>query len=297
MYRCIKCGDKGNYQLKRHLLSHPGCFRFYQERFQVNDWDSLNNKLLSLTRSSYASRRGLKRQLLNAAFQAKKKDTKTVTTSINEFKKLVSLSNFRHCVLCSQFQLSSSSVEIKNTDALYETLDLDNKRELRRQNKYWICTNCKSSGKKFEEIKSIPKMKAIEIDGYQIFYPTNDNQFDDVQIRRDSLVLIPQTVTNDRVVQRNLSICMYNNQNLTNTFLSTLYDMRLSKFVQRKLYSELYEGEILEHRTNKLQSVAKVVDTSMIRASSSWKSKRRNSIHSNFLQYGQSCIGFREAVN
>ena len=114
LYRCISCGLQGTYALKRHLESHPGCFRFYKERFLVQDWKQLNTKLLNLARPSYSSRRPLKRQLVNAAFQAKKKDTKTITMSLNEFKKTTSLANFRMCVLCLQFQLRETSIKKKD---------------------------------------------------------------------------------------------------------------------------------------------------------------------------------------
>ena len=228
---------------------------------------------MNLNRPSFASRRPLSRQLANAAFQAKKKDTKTVTTSLNEFKQNVALANFRLCVLCEQYQLSTSAIEIINTDPLYETLNLDNQPYLRRQNKFWICLVCKASGKKNEELFSPPIMRMIEIDGRQILYPGAQDGDDNIQITRDTLLLVPHSVTRDEPKGRNFSINMYNNQDPTNTFVSTLYNLRLSKFIQRKMYADLYEGEILADHDNRLQSVAKVVDTSAIRSSLSWKSK------------------------
>ena len=71
------------------------CYDFYKERFNVTEWEHLKNKLTNLARPSYASRSSLKRKLDNAAFQAKKRDGKTVTMSLNEFKKSCSLANFR----------------------------------------------------------------------------------------------------------------------------------------------------------------------------------------------------------
>ena len=240
LFRCLQCGSKGNFQLKRHLETYSICNRFYKQRFGVDDWSQLKNKLQNLTKPSYSSRRGLKRQLVNAAFQSKKKDTKTVTTSLNEFKKSISLANFRLCVLCDQFHLSSSALEITNTDPLFETLDLNNKPQYRRQRKFWICLNCKSSGKKNEELFCQPLMKVFEIENRQILYPTTEDQDDDIEVSRDTLILIPHSLPREQLQGRNFSVHMYKNPDPTNTFISTLYTIRKSK---SRNYMQTYTKE------------------------------------------------------
>ena len=89
--------------------SHPSCLNFYKLRYDVQNWHDLKNKLINLTRHARASRTSLKRKLQDAAFAARKKDAKTITQSINQFRNSVSLANYRLCVLCAQYFLGKPS--------------------------------------------------------------------------------------------------------------------------------------------------------------------------------------------
>ena len=194
--------------------------------------------------------------------------------------------------MCEQFYLHQSATEIVNTDTIYQDLKLDDKLELRRQNKFWSCNCCRSSQTPRLQFLSTPIMKELEVEGHKILYPSEDNGDDSIEVSSNNLVLIPKNYKFGKIQQRNLTVNLFSNQEPTNRLISTLYNIRLSKFAQRKLYADLFEGEIVANQNNRLQSVNKVVDDSMIRSSVSWKHKRKNNIYSQFQQYGQAAIGY-----
>ena len=136
-------------------------------------------------------------------------------------------------------------------------------------------------------------MKLFNVDGWNILYPSHGEEEDFFDILRDTVVLIPKTCPKiDKSYMKNYSIKMYSNQVLTNKFLSTLYHQRYKKFLSRKLYADIYDCEKSQLHNNKLTSVTKVYDDSMIRGSQRWWSKRRNTVHNMFTQYGQCAIAY-----
>ena len=238
----------------------------------------------------------MKRRLENAAYRAKRRDAKTVTDSLNEFRKQVCVANYRLCVLCNQFFLNNSAIEISVTDSRYEELDLENKKNLRRLNKHWLCLLCKSSGKKQEISLSRPFMKSIIIDGHHVLYPcpSQDQQQDDGDIFIDSLILIPKTYFTNNQVKQTFVPNMYTNPNPTNQFISTLYSNRMDKFNKRAKHASFFDGEI---QNRKLTSISKIYDESSIRSSKTWRSKKQNMIKCEFFQFGQSAIAFSIDIN
>ena len=105
LFRCISCGAQGKFQLKKHLGENGKCLKFYQERFQAENWNEIKTIMFNLLRSSYASRSSVKRRLEYS--YPKKKDSITVIQALNKFRKDVSLANYRLCVSCDQFFLES----------------------------------------------------------------------------------------------------------------------------------------------------------------------------------------------
>ena len=291
LYRCMACGKLGNFQLKRHLDSHPNCFQYFKTKFKVNDWMEIKSKLFNLISPAYASRSASRRKVVNAAYSNKKREAKTVTEGLNEFLMTTSLANYRRCVVCDQFFLSSGAIEIKTTDPLYEELNLAEKEELKIMNSYWLCLLCKSSNTKHEESLTSPVMKSIQIEGRTIVYPTNENQGGDIDINFNTLILFPSSYRKSNY-EKNWSVNIYSNPEPTNQYVSTLYKKRMEKFVARFLYSDFYTGEIMLQQHKKLQSISKVVDESSIRSSQAWIQKRKNAIFSNFQQYGQVAISY-----
>ena len=238
----------------------------------------------------------MNRKQVNEAYRQKKKSSKTVTQSLNEFRKGTSLANFRFCVQCEEYFTSLAAIEIKTTDPLYGELNLIEKEEMKILNSFWLCLVCKSSTTKREQSLSDPMMKSIQVGGCTILYPSNDNDGENIEITNDTLILFPKSYSGGKY-EKNWNVKLYNNQEPTNRFISTLYKMRSEKFAARQLFSDFYTGEIQQQGNKKLQSISKVIDDSMIRSSSTWISKRKNAIFSNFVQYGNMAVGFSLDIN
>ena len=188
--------------------------------------------------------------------------------------------------------LDSGAKEIMNDDPKYEELDLENKQHLKRMNKFWICNYCASSKSKKENKYSEPKMKRIEINGYKILVPCQDIQNNNTEIDMETLVLVPKNSQAVKIRPDNYSLNMYDLQDLDNKIISTHYQSRLSKYHQRKMNCETYEGVISNRLTKEIAALTPIVDDSKIRYSDAWHSKKRNTIYSYFQQFGQMSVAF-----
>ena len=135
-------------------------------------------------------------------------------------------------------------------------------------------------------------LKSVEILGRQVLYPVTTRVVNEIEINTNSLIMIPVKPVEFKSSGKYSVINMYENQDPTNSLISTMYKNRVLKFEQRMQYSDFYEGEILRGQNKKLENVAKVIDTSMIRGSTAWNRKKRNNICSQFSQFGQAAIGF-----
>ena len=230
------------------------CFQFFQTRLKVKDWKEIKAKIISLHRLSFACRSRATVRQLNEAYRKKKKDSKTVTQALNEFTMTTSLANYRLCVQCEQYFLNSSAIEVKTTDPQYAELNLIEKESMKIMNSFWLCLVCKSSSKKHTQSEATSIMKLIEVDGKRIWYPSSEVNDENMEINIDDLVLFPKRITEGKY-EKNWSVKLYNNQEITNKFISTLYKIRVERFAARKIFADLYNGEILQQNNKKLQSI------------------------------------------
>ena len=290
MFRCISCGETGNFQLKRHLEAKNSCFQYYSTKFNITEWSELKQKLINLTRSSNSSRRSLQRRIENEASRRRRIDSKTVTNSLNAFRQEVSLANYRFCIQCHQSFLNSGAFEITSQDPMYEEYDLENRSEWKRMNKFWCCHVCKSGGKTNIAL-SEPMLKMAVINGKEIFYPGANSGEDYLPLSMNSIVMFPSKITKDAPSGKSAVINIYSNPNPSNDLISTMYKNRQIKFNQRKVHCDFYQGEISTNQQRRLYSVSKVIDTSMIKGSSASIRKKRNTFLSQFTQHGQAAVG------
>ena len=293
IYKCMSCETKGNFQLKRHLDQNIRCMRFFQNRFKCQDWNEIKSYIIRVTRSSYPSRSVAKRRLDNAMISSKKKDGKTIIDGLNSFQKDTSLANWRLCVICSQFFLNSGAIEIEKEDKKYAELKLENKPELTRMSKFWICRLCNSTSTINSERKYCQSiMKNVIINGVKLLIPCENEQNNEIDLDMKTSILIPKNCLAVKKKPENYPLYMYIISDHTNKSISTHYQSRLSKFYHRKSNSETFEGIILNNESRQLSSVIPIIDDSCIRQSDSWKNKKRNSIFSCFEQFGQIAIAF-----
>ena len=294
LYRCIACSSTGNFQLTRHFNTNPACFRYYKRKFDVLDINQLKKKLTNLTRTAHRSRTQVRRRIEMQQVGQRSREAKTVVDSLNDFHKQTSLGLHLLCVICEQHYLRGAVQEVSITDPIYEELNLDQKKYLKRLGKYWLCTACKGSLKKPETKMGQSMLKSRDFDGTIVLHPVDTIVNEDINITCDTTILIPRKCPPKMLQYNSFSPNIYSLQSPNNKLISTLYQIRLNKFNQRKIYSDLYDGEV-QNNTNSgktLHSINKIIDDSCIRGSDSWKNSRRASIHSQFSQFGTCCIGF-----
>lgn len=301
LFKCLACEKNGNFQLKRHLSANENCNQYYKTRFNLLDWEHIKKKITNLCKPSQNNRRSFKRRLENVAYQQRKRMSKTVIESLNCFNKDISLSNYRYCVCCKQHLPESSAIEVTNDDTTFEEMDLINHKEFKRLNKFWICLICKGSKESIPIVRGNAIMKVLDIDGKKVMYPTDDIQTDQTEIEIDTLILIPNKLIKTQYMQiKKFSPNLYRLEETNNCIVSTLYNMRKCKFMERKLYADVYDGDIGENmnaNNKRLKSINKIYDDSMIRLSSSWKKQNNNLIYCQFKQYGNVAIGFSLDIN
>ena len=96
IFKCISCSTRGNFQLKRHLENITDCLNFYKQRFNVNRWEEIRQKIQTLTKMSIPSRNAYRRRIANAEYEERRRQAKTVLDSINQFRKDTALANYRY---------------------------------------------------------------------------------------------------------------------------------------------------------------------------------------------------------
>lgn len=191
----------------------------------------------------------------------------------------------------------SATTEIKNDHVLYQELNLEENRNLRRMFKYWCCHFCQTSEQTRNVNLSQSLYKTFDFNGVTILYPETDNNQEELVYTANTLILFPKKPVGGSKQLESFSPPLYKLQPLTNQFLSTLYRIREAKFNSRQIFADLYDGNILNTRSKEVGSMAKIIDTSKIRGSVAWKNNQRKALHGLFNQYGFQAISFNMDVD
>ena len=80
---------------------------------------------------------------------------------------------------------------------LFEELNLSNNLNFKRMDKFYCCNTCKSSHINIEDIIISPLLKMVNIKGYNIYYPIendDNNSMEDNEINATDLVMIPKNL-------------------------------------------------------------------------------------------------------
>ena len=179
---------------------------------------------------------------------------------------------------------------------LFEELNLSNNLNFKRMDKFYCCNTCKSSHINIEDIIISPLLKMVNIKGYNIYYPIendDNNSMEDNEINATDLVMIPKNLlfkSNEKVDMFPINI--YKCKIVNNSYLSTLYNNHVYRYYQRKTYVERYEATVLPSREKTIGNIKPIMDDSMIRSSDTWISSKLSGINSRFENFGDIAIGF-----
>ena len=299
IFPCFNCSITGTFRLKRHLDENKNCFDAYKNKFGVNNTDELSQKIKYLKSQSCPSRQRVQRKLTYHENKSYSQDSKTVTQAINDFKRSIALANYRLCCKCSGNFLECSTVEISSNHIFYTSLQLNEKPEMKRMNKFYACKVCLSSNQSQNNTMSPACLNKIELNGKTILYPmehSNPNLTPDAEINSKCLILIPKNMNFKQKIQKiqiNINKC----DQVTNSYMSTIYKNQVSKFIQKKLIADRFEGTIENQETRTVSNIKPIMDDSDIRLSETWISSKITGLQARFQQFGANAIAFSIKIN
>ena len=291
IFACLNCPMLRNTYLKPHLQKESSCLQYYRNKFNLNSVIEICQKIKKLKKQGQESRQSVARKLE----YKNTKLPKTVTESLNEYKRSIALANFRLCCICLGHYLQNFTSEIKVEDPKFTNLELDINPQMKRMNMFFMCNFCNSSKQKIDEKLVQPFLKFVTVNGIRIYYPKesyDNSSIEDNEIPALSYVMFPKKVGKSIRIQRH-QINIYKCEKLRNRHLSTIYNNQLFKYYIALLYAERFEGEINPISKKSIQSLRPIVDYSEIRHSDVWYMNKMNGIESRFEAYGPSAISFK----
>ena len=304
-FPCLGCNKVGNFKLAVHLSKNESCLRVYRERFAVEDVRYIAKKLKTLTRQSNTSRQSLSRRLENEKARDHKKETQTLSEAMNEFKQRTALSNYRLCCKCHCSFLESATREVDPKSQEFVELNLLEKLELRRMNKFFICEFCCNRKDKPSSPESVQEnlFNQVSHEGISTLVPqalgthvTEDplknGGVDTIQIPTNliSLNLFKQkNISQPSDITRIIYKC---EAAPSGEDVSSLYIDRIMKFKRVRDHYDRVTGTIEDQRQRMLSSIKPIVDQSNIHSSDAWEEAKSSGIKSRFHQFGPVSVSF-----
>ena len=294
---CFFCKFTNNvYRISVHLNKNPSCFTKYCQKFHVTTSDQVLRELEKFKRKLHSSRSRAKRKLENDKSNKAKKQEKeaktTKTDCINQYRRETALTNVRHCVNCSANMSESRAEEVKKEDLPPE---LENKLELRRFEKFFICLQCKDLKKRPEEIVSKIEMKKVTSGEKTLYVPKMQDEGDsnssqgsaNIQQLSTDLVAFPCTVEalkyvdTKNVKPRSTEVnSIYKVGPIDDQLISIMYENEAFKYHRAQKFGQRFTGVISKLDERVLSSTERDVMDYFIVGSDSWRDiEKRNKIH------------------
>ena len=82
--------------------------------------------------------------IVNILGKERQLETKTVESSLNDYRQSVQFANYKLCIKCQSNYTEFGAVEIKPGTDMFEqeNLQMKEKKHMRRIDKYWACLDC-----------------------------------------------------------------------------------------------------------------------------------------------------------
>ena len=294
---CFFCKFTNNvYRISVHLNKNPSCFSKYCRKFHVTTSDQVLRELEKFKRKLHASRSRAKRKLENDRSNKAKKQEKeakmTKTDCINQYRRETALTNVRHCVICSANMSESRAEEVRKEDLPPE---LENKMELRRFERFFICLQCKDLKKRPGEIVSKIEMNKFTSGEKTLYIPKMQDEEDsntsqgpaNIQQLSTDLVAFPSTVEALKYVDhknfksRSAAVnSIYKVGPIDEQIISIMYENEAFKYHRAQRFGQRFTGVISKPDERLLSSTERVVMDYFIVGSDSWRDiEKRNKVH------------------
>ena len=264
-------------------------------------------KIKTLLRQSNTSRQSLSRRLENEKIRDHRKESKTLSEAMNEFRQRTALSNYRICCKCLCSFIESATREVDPKSEEFVAMNLMEKLELRRMNKFFICERCLTRKDQPSSQVSVQEnlFKKVSKDGISTLVPhALDAQKTEDPIENENggvdLISIPTSLSSLNLFkQKNVSqpaditsIIYKCEAAPSSKDLSSLYIDRIMKFKKVKDNCYRVTGTIEDQRQKKLSSIKPIIDTSHIHSCDAWEESKNRGIKSRFNQFGPISISF-----
>ena len=303
LYSCINCHLTRRIILSKHLNQNRSCLVKYRERFKLNDVVDICKKVSELKRVSILSRQKLSRSLetaKKAKEQVAKNLTKTVVSSLNEYRASVELANYRFCDICSSNFNDSSARMIKPDEEIFEDL-IESKQKLRRFGNFWICNSCsdESNGRKVSNVEpSVELNHVVRNNNVITFFPWKSKTEESKIIHEMEIrVFFPKTYSaldgfekaEQLKSQRQMISRMFEARSLDELDISAMWENEMKKYRDVEKCATRYTG-VIKDGSKKLTNVQKVVDDSAIAGSSNWFYRQLTAMGFRIDQFGPLCF-------
>ena len=296
LFNCIFCKISGaNFKLSNHLKKNDSCYKKHLDKFGASNLKDLQGKLEK-------HRRLLRPSAVNRKLELHKKRTKhaeqalrkTENDLINDFRKETSFSNCLCCFKCGA-NYCMTSKRILETDVDQTSIDATLCQK-RRFQKLHCCKECfvvpnssKITMMQLEDDKNIliyPVGKSGAITGPEV--PASVES-------KNITCLLPCTVqcleyVNSQDVKSQQQGCglMYTLNFDISKLVSLIYENEVNKYASLKLFTDRYEGVILDSRT--LKHAEKVVNDGSVLGSDKWRGKNSRDYFHRINQLGSVCL-------
>ena len=306
LFSCEVCFLSGTTNFAQHLHSNRGCLEAYRMKYGLHDVQEIVNKKKTLKRRLIQSRSRVARRLEYKNHKQKKLANKTTFSSLNDFRSNTMFFNFKHCVLCKANFGGLSARELKPTEDLYKSLNVNSEEWLksRRFEKTFICSMCENqieegSNNNVEEDTVQLGELIFEAENKIIFFPTDQEVNKKLVEQEKILMLLPGKIEATKILSESASRKikpnrgvvrkMYESDYISNAHLKAIYDTEMSKY---KMRDEVCYAVIADKERKTLSDIMPSLTDSRIPGSFSWFSQKKYEILARRDQFGDIFITF-----
>ena len=290
LFHCEMCYESKKIDMRKHLRTNWSCFKKYQRKSGEKDLEDVYKKVLALrrsnlSRSNLSSRTSEARKLENE--KRKKKDEenqcKSLSTSLNEYKDSTLFANYRVCVKCTTNFGEYSGRQLKETEELFKTLQLENPEpdtlKLRRFGKFYLCSNCNRDENDIKENNDkVTRIGEISDGDVLKFFPKDEEIDGNAEVEETKIVvMLPKSSEalkkskKDSKPDSDLMRKVYQNKPLKKSTIAGIYEVEALKYQQAVDGSQMFHATFKDFESKTLAHVEKLQSDLRVSGSDSWR--------------------------
>ena len=303
IFSCEVCYETKRVDFRKHLVKNRACLEEYQKRTNKQSAEEISKEIIAQKRGLLPSRSRSARASKYKAKREEEQENKSKVTSLNEYRLNVMFSNYKKCVVCSSNFTEYGARVILEHEDLFEKLQLDSDLQggSRRFEKYHICSYCDAESDKSESLggdgskKSILRLAEVSTEDKILFFPQNDavQPVPEQVIETDIRLMVPincnsvsDNPTLHKIEGRHDLAKIYENNNITRSVVSSVYENELNKYKQIKMSDSMFKAIVKNFTTKTISSVVQIQDSSRVSCSVDWFNHQRQSLKFKIDQFG-----------